>query len=345
MTGRRGSPAARPSRPSAVRPGVRRGGGRRTRPVLRASAGITPVRAGALLVLLAGLAGLYGLAASSAFTARRMEVTGATWTSSNDILSALAIPSDQNLFTLSTADIPGRLDGLPAIRGVAVTIALPDEIRVAVTEREALVVWQADAHRFVVDESGLLFGELGDSPPAAADSLPVVEDDRSTATALAVGSTLDPVTLDAALRLGSLKPADLGSSATGLAIRVDDADGFTVTALPDGWTAVFGFYTPTLRTTDLIPAQVRLLRSLLYGREDKVARIILADDRSGTYVPRGSAAPSATPRPTPRPTVAPKATATPRPTATPRTTPKPTTQTSATPKPSASPKPTATAKP
>ena len=45
--------AARPTRPYALRPGARPGGGvRRTRPVRRASAGLTPVRAGALLALL-----------------------------------------------------------------------------------------------------------------------------------------------------------------------------------------------------------------------------------------------------------------------------------------------------
>ena len=48
---------------------------------------------------------------------------------------------------------------------------------------------------------------------------------------------------------------------------------------------MFGFYTPTLRTTDLIPGQVRLLRSMLAGREDDVLRVILADDRSGTRRP------------------------------------------------------------
>ena len=41
--------------------------------------------------------------------------------------------------------------------------------------------------------------------------------------------------------------------------------GFTLKAEPVGWSAVFGFYTPTLRTTDLIPGQVRLLRSMLAG--------------------------------------------------------------------------------
>lgn len=335
MTGKRGLPAARPVRPAAARPSIRRGSGRRTRPIQRASAGLTPVRAAALLVLLAALAGLYGLAASSAFSARKIAITGASWTPQDEILTALAIPSGQNLFTLNAASLAGRLDGLPAVRAVKVSVALPDEIQVAVTERQALVVWQAGGRRFLVDDTGLLFAEEGDQPPTAAAQLPVIDDQRAAAEPLAVGSTLDPVTLDAALRLGSLTPADLGSAATGLAIKVDDADGFTVSTVPEGWDAVFGFYTPTVRTTDLIPGQVRLLRSLLYGREAKVGRIILADDRSGTYIPRGSAPSSATPEATPEPTTRP----TPRPTPKPSATPKPT------PKPSASPQPTATPKP
>jgi cell division septal protein FtsQ len=322
--GRRPAPASRPVRPGPTRPGIRVGpGGRRTRRQRRASAGLTPVRAGALLALLAGLAGLYGLASSSAFTARHTQVTGVTWTSEDAILAALAIPAGQNVFDIDSRSLADRLSGIPAIRGARVTVALPDLVQVAVSEREALVAWQVGSHRYLVDATGLLFGELGDNAPAAAASLPVVDDRRSVASMLGVGTSLDPVTLDAALRLGSLTPADVGSGAANLSIRLDDTDGFTVQALPTGWTAVFGFYTPTLRTTDLIPGQVRLLRSLLFDREAQVQRIILADDRSGTFVPRASASPS--PTATPRPSRAPKPT--------PRPTPRPT----ATPKPAASP--------
>ncbi len=300
MTLRRGRPAAHPSKPAAAHSAIRRGTGRRTRRVRRASAGFTPVRAAALLVLLASLAGLYGLVSSSVFAARRTVVTGAIWTPEGTIMSELALPPLQNLFTVDPRALAHRLDAIPAIESAAVTVALPDEIRVAVTERQALVVWRAGGQGYLVDETGLLFAALGDQPPAAAADLPVVDDERVVTPPLGVGSTLDPVTLDAALRLGSLTPSDLGSSATGLAIKVDDTDGFTVSSVPAGWDAVFGFYTPTLRTTDLIPGQVRLLRSLLYGREAKVGRVILADDRSGTYIPRASAA-TATPAPTAQP--------------------------------------------
>ena len=86
-------------------------------------------------------------------------------------------------------------------------------------------------------------------------------------------------------------------SAVGLGVVVTDANGFMLETRPKGWSAVFGFYTPSLRTTDLIPEQVRLLRSLLVGREQTVDRVILASETDGTYTQRASpsAAPSKAP--------------------------------------------------
>jgi hypothetical protein len=114
---------------------------------------------------------------------------------------------------------------------------------------------------------------------------------------LDVGKSLDPVDLDAATRLASLVPADVGSSAVSLGVSVTDANGFVVATRPGGWSAVFGFYTPSLRTTSMIPDQVRLLRSLLVGREPEVQRVILASGTDGTYTPR--ATPPASPSPKP----------------------------------------------
>ena len=284
----------------------------------RASAGLTPVRAGALLAVLAGVAAVYGLASSDAFSARRTTVTGATWTSEERILEVLAIPDGTNVFTIQAGDLEQRLAQIPAIGGATISVALPDEVRVAVDERAALLTWRIGSRRFLVDGEGRLFAEIGGAEIEAAADLPVVSDARLASMALGVGSTLDPVTLDAALRLGSLRPADVGSGARNLVLRLDDQNGFTMRTQPASWTGVFGFYTPTLRTTGLIPGQVRLLRSFLAGREDEVQRVILADDHSGTYVPKETPEPSKTPRParTPKPTKTPRPAKTPKPAAT-----------------------------
>jgi len=94
---------------------------------------------------------------------------------------------------------------------------------------------------------------------------------------------------------------DVGSAAASLRITVTDGDGFVMRASPPAWTAVFGFYTPTLRPPDLIPGQVRLLNDLLAQGETKVTRVVLATGNGGTYQPRpsasGTARPSASAKP------------------------------------------------
>ena len=119
----------------------------------------------------------------------------------------------------------------------------------------------------------------------------------SSPAGLSIGRSIDKVDLDAATRLASLTPSDVGSELPRLAVLISDATGFSIQARPDGWQAVFGFYTPTLRTPELIPGQVRLLRSLLIGREPNIDRVILASDTDGTYLPKATPTPSPTPAP------------------------------------------------
>src|SRR4051794_41330870 len=77
----RGAQGLKQPRPTAVRPRTRISGpARRTPRVRRASAGLTPLRAAALLILLASAAAIYGVHASSAFVARTRSIEGATWT-------------------------------------------------------------------------------------------------------------------------------------------------------------------------------------------------------------------------------------------------------------------------
>jgi hypothetical protein len=192
---------------------------------------------------------------------------------------------------------------ISTVRDASVSVHLPDTVVVRVDEREPILVWRVGARRYLVDVDGELFGRLGDAAPAGAGDLPVVEDRRAASAGLSIGQRLDPVDLDAATRLASLVPSDVGSEAKALTVQVTDASGFVVRSGPNGWDAVFGFYTPTLRTPELIPGQVRLLRSLLLGREPMVARVVLASETDGTYIakPTPTPRPSAKPSPTTKP--------------------------------------------
>jgi cell division protein FtsQ len=274
-----------------ARTGIRRPGGhpRRTPRVRRASRRLSRVRAGAALVMVMAAGAIYAVSASSVFGLGPVAVHGARLTNAADVTARLELNPGTNLFSLATEPLAARIRGLPTVAAAEVTVRLPDTLDVDVVEREPILAWDVGPRRFLVDRDGLLFAEL-DEGARAASTLRVMTDARAESASLAVGGRLDALDLDAATRLGSIAPADVGSAAPRLSVSVTDENGFVVSTLPGGWSAVFGFYTPSLRRPDLIPGQVRLLRSLLAGREPLVERVILASDTSGTYVPRPSPA-------------------------------------------------------
>jgi cell division protein FtsQ len=252
--------------------------------IRRRSAGMTPLRAGAILLMLLCAAGAYGVVGTGAFAFRHLKVDGEHYTPEAAVTSVLALQQGTNLVRLRTDSLVESLRTIPTVRDAQVSIELPDTVRVRIEEREPILIWAAGENRFLVDRSGLLFARAGEQAAGAIAALRVIHDARTSAVALFVGAILDPIDLDVATRLGSLKPADLASAAADLTVTVDDTGGFVITSGKDSWIATFGIYTPTLRPPSIVPGQVRLLRSILVERgEANVARIDLARTIEGTY--------------------------------------------------------------
>lgn len=248
---------------------------------------VTPARAAGLLgMLTAGF--LFTLVTGpTAFGLTRTDLPDLAWTDRSAVEAALALPEGGNVFALDTAPLESALEALPGIASAEVSVALPEAVVVAIEERTAILAWEVRDRRYIADASGTIFADIA-ADAALPNGVVVVRDERGSAVgAFAIGSHIGPVDLDVASRLGSLTPADIGSAAPDLRVTVTDADGYVVAA-PRAWDAVFGFYSPATRPTDIIPGQVRLLRSLLGGREAEVRRVILASDTSGTYVPRAT---------------------------------------------------------
>ena len=272
-------------------PGGRRTAGRaRGGGIRRKSAGMTPLRAGAILLMLLCAAGSYGLIATSAFSFRHLALEGEHFTSTDTVTAALSLQQGANLVRLRTDTLIDALRAIPTVRDANVSIELPDTVRVRIDEREPILIWATASTgasgptQFLVDRAGLLFATTTGEVPSAVAGLRIIHDTRSSAALLSVGSTLDPIDLDVATRLGSLKPADLASTAADLTVTIDDTGGFVVSSGADGWLATFGIYTPTLRPPSIVPGQVRLLRSILLDRgEANLARIDVARTTEGTF--------------------------------------------------------------
>lgn len=255
---------------------------------------VTPARAAALLGMLACGFALTFVTGPSAFGLTRTDVPALTWTDEQLVRDTLALPEGANVFRLDTGSLALGLRALPAVASADVSVSLPDAAAVvSIEERRPVLAWEVGNTRYVADKDGVIFAEV-DASSALPAGVALVEDRRGGGAAgLEIGGRLDAVDLDVATRLGSVTAADIGSNADGLRLIVTDADGF-ILDVEGGWTAVFGFYSPATRPTDMIPAQVRLLRSLLAGREATVARIVLASATGGTYIPL--ATPKATTR-------------------------------------------------
>ncbi len=260
--------------------------------VRRASAGLSPARAGALLGMIVTAGAIYGVAGSSAFAYERLEIDPLRYTDEAAVAAVLDVAQGENLFQVRTEPLADQVRELPTVLGASVEVSLPDTLVVHVIERTPILVWRVGDASYLVDATGTLFAAVGEAFAEDAADLHVIRDERDSSTAtFGAGTRLDPVDFDAATRLAAIVPSDVGSTAGSFGVRISTANGFVLFTRPDTWVAVFGHYTPTLRPPDLIPEQVRLLRSLLAQREDEVGRVILAGPDDGTYIPRATPAP------------------------------------------------------
>ncbi|MEJ7695475.1 MAG: FtsQ-type POTRA domain-containing protein [Candidatus Limnocylindrales bacterium] len=192
---------------------------RRSRRVRRASGGLSPIRAGAMLGLLLAGAALYGVAHSSAFTFTRVDLRGAAFTDTAAVDALLVDARQRNLFVLSTRPLVERLRTLPTVANAAVTVRLPNALVVSLKEREAILVWRVGERRYLADPEGNLFARMdGDVVPEEVAALPVVEDRRAASAGLSIGRRLEAVDRDAATRLASLRPSDVGSASARLQV-------------------------------------------------------------------------------------------------------------------------------
>jgi hypothetical protein len=266
---------------------------RRTPAVRRRSAGISPTRAGAALALVLAALAIYAAATASVFGFERLDVRGERYVDEETIRRLVSVPAGTNLFRLSTTTIEERIAELAPVRAATVSVSLPDTVVVRVEEREPVLAWHVGDRRLLVDAEGVVVAEEAIDGPQA-QQLPIIDDRRFLSVVLRPGHRVDEVDLDVATRLGSLQPTDLDSAASALTVSVDEEQGWVVRPVPRGWAAVFGFYGRQIREAGIVPGQVRLLRSLLAGREQTVGRVVLASETDGTFTQR-SPAPTASP--------------------------------------------------
>jgi hypothetical protein len=221
------------------------------------------------------------------------------YTDPQAVLAAAGVGSGEhpNVVGLRTDQMARAISSFPAVSDVQVTTSLPNQVAISVQERVPVFALQRAGSTYLVDVDGLVLAQV-DPSRVTALGLPTINDQRTKfIDEVGVGGTLDRVDLEAILQLGAITPALIDSTATSLALAVNDDSGFVMTSQPNNWQAIFGQYTPNLRPVDIIPRQVQCLRSLLGAQESTVQTVYLAplDERCGTFL--ATPAPRAQPAP------------------------------------------------
>jgi hypothetical protein len=257
-----------------------------------------------LVLMLSAAGATYWLLSSDQFELDRVEVTAdVRYADVDGMLATLGLAPGMhpNVFEVRAESLRRALLDQPGIADADVRTVLPNRVIVSLVERHPVIVVRRPDASYAVDAAGVVLAAI-EADDATALGLPTVDDRRREwATEVAVGSPLDPTDRVAMLQLAALSAADIGSSATSLSLSIDDDSGFMMTADPQGWRAIFGHYTPTLRPPEMVPRQVQCLRSLLGQGETRLETVYLApeDERCGTFLP--------TPGPGPRESASPDA--------------------------------------
>ena len=107
--------------------------------------------------------------ASPLLSVDEVKVVGAEHTTSEDVVLAAGLGSDDNLLLLSTTEVAEQTETLPWVKSAEVDRMLPGTVRVRITERTPAMVVSLGAARWTIDARGFVL-ESG----AVRDTLPIL---------------------------------------------------------------------------------------------------------------------------------------------------------------------------
>ena len=79
-----------------------------------------------------------------------------------EVLEAAGVSDRSSLLFLDPAEVRNKLKAVPLVRDVAVRKLFPNDLNLAVTERDAAGVWQKDGHLSVVAADGVAIDDVHD---------------------------------------------------------------------------------------------------------------------------------------------------------------------------------------
>lgn len=123
------------------------------------------------------------LSARMGFRVAHVQVQGASSFAQPYILRAAGLAEGQPILALDLAQVRARVEQVGYIKSARVERLLPDSLRLSVTERPRLAVWQRQGRATVVDDHGQV---IADADPGLFPDLPLIVGEGAPEAAAAV---------------------------------------------------------------------------------------------------------------------------------------------------------------
>lgn len=175
----------------------------------------------AVVALVGGLVWLFFF--SSALAVKGAEVRGVEVLTESEVQAAAAVPTGVPLATADLSAIEARVEGLAAVADVEASRVWPDQVRIEVTEREAVAAVSWEGQWRGLDDTGVLFRSYAEEP----EGLPEVTMKASTP----VEALAEAAAVVEALPAGILERVDR--------LEVESIDGISL-VLAGGATVMWG---------------------------------------------------------------------------------------------------------
>jgi cell division protein FtsQ len=274
---RRAPDRGRPPRAARRWGGRRRGAGRPGAPLRARVARRLPslARATAVLGALASAAALVGLIAGPWLRVSDVAFAGHHHTDDVAIEEILASSTGTSILAVDTRALADRIEALPAVADASVRTGIPGRVEATVVEHEAAFVWHTRIGHYLGAPDGTVFALVPASEPVPEEfaELPAVTDRRAAAWTISVGDRIPDALRLTAMRILDVDPAAMGSTASDLGLRLDDAYGFRLLSSSPEWEVALGAYGLDPAETDADAAarlerQIGAVRTLFAERDE-----------------------------------------------------------------------------
>jgi cell division protein FtsQ len=165
------------------------------------------------------------------FSVDTVVVTGVAALPGSSIAEASGVLG-HSVFAVESATVARRLAALPGVQHVDVRTEAPDRLVVQITERQAVMIWDAGDVSYLVDEVGDVIGQDDPAAPLALPRLQTLAGNPLPS----VGGHVGVMPVHAVLALNARLPTETG--VTRAAITLDPLIGVVVQT--EKWRAIVG---------------------------------------------------------------------------------------------------------